>query len=83
MLTIEYAKNPVYSCPNGQTINLIVKFNEFTEEMGFGATSFDPMPYGVELYNRAKAGEFGPVAPYVPPNTPAPDQPVTSGTQTL
>ena len=59
------------------------KFEEFAEEVGFGATSFDPMPYGVELYNRAKAGEFGPVAPYVPPNTPAPDQPVTSGTQTL
>ena len=67
MLTIEYAKNPSYSSENGQTIDLVVKFYEFTEEMMFGATSFDPMPYGVELYNRAVAGEFGPIAPFVSP----------------
>ena len=83
MLTIEYAKNPTYSSEDEQNIYLIVKFYEFAEEVPFGATPFDPMPHGVELYNKAKAGEFGPVAPYVPPNTPAPDQPVTFGTQSL
>jgi hypothetical protein len=83
MLTIEYAKNPIYTSEDGQTIDLRVKFYEFAEEVPFGATPFDPMPHGIELYNRAKAGEFGPIAPYVSPNTPAPDQPVTSGTQSL
>jgi len=82
MLTIEYAKNPAYSDADGQTIDLIVKFYEMASEMSFGATPFDPMSYGVELYNNAVAGLYGPIAPYVPPE-PAPDQPVTSGTQTL
>ena len=79
MLTIEYAKNPVYASEDGQTISLIVKFYELSEEIPFGATPFDPMPYGVELYNNAIALVYGPIAPH----TPAPNQPVTSGTQTL
>jgi hypothetical protein len=68
MLTIQYAKNPAYSSADGQNIYLLVKFYEFAEEMPFGATPYDPMSYGVELYNRALAGEFGPIAPYVPPS---------------
>jgi hypothetical protein len=81
MLTIEYAKNPVYGSVDGQTIDLIVKFEELDAEIGFGATSFDPMPYGVELYNNAVAGLYGPIAPFVPPTEP--EQPSSSGTQTL
>jgi hypothetical protein len=81
MLTIQYAKDPIYSSADNSTIDLIVKFYEFTEEMGFGATPFDPMPYGVELYNNAVAGLYGPIAPFVPPIEP--DQPFSSGTQTL
>jgi len=81
MITIQYAKDPVYSSEDGQTIDLTVKFVEFSEEMHFGANPFDPMPYGVELYNRAVAGEFGPITPYVPPVNS--EQPQTSGTQTL
>ena len=81
MLTIQYAKDPAYSSEDGQTIDLRVKFEEFTEEIGFGATPFDPMPYGAELYNNAVAGLYGPIAPYVPP--PLGEQPTTSGTQTL
>lgn len=68
MLTVEYAKDPQYSSLDGQSISLIVKFLEFAEELPFGATSYDIEPWGVDLYNRAKAGEFGPIAPYVPPN---------------
>jgi hypothetical protein len=81
MITIEYAKNPAYGSADGQHINLIVKFYELASEVPFGATPFDPMPYGVELYNNALAGMYGPVEPYVPP--PEPEQPVSSGTQTL
>jgi hypothetical protein len=68
MITIEYAKSPKYCSEDGQTISLVVKFYEFAEEMEFGATPFDPMPYGVELYNNALAGNYGSIAPYVPPN---------------
>ena len=70
MLTIQYAKDPIYASEDGRVISLVVKFVEFSEEMPFGATPFDPMPYGVELYNRAVAGEFGHVAPYVAPPSP-------------
>jgi len=80
MLTIEYANNPVYDNAEGTGISLMVKFEEFAEVLPFGATPYDPMPYGVELYNNALAGMYGPIAPYVPPEPP---QPVTEGAQTL
>jgi hypothetical protein len=82
MFTLEYAKNPSYSSADGNSIFLIVKWKEFNEEHPFGATSFDSMPYGVALYNRAKAGEFGEVAPYVAPVATQP-QPTTTGSQEL
>ena len=81
MFTLEYAKDPVWASNDGQSIQLTVKWAEFNEEHPFGATSYDPMPHGVDLYNRAKAGEFGEIAPYVAP--PEPEQPQTQGSQTL
>jgi len=65
MFTIQYAKDPIYNSEDGQQILLTVKWEEFNEEMPFGATSFDPEPHGVDLFNRAVAGEFGEVAPFV------------------
>jgi hypothetical protein len=82
MLTLEYAKDPVYADETGNCISLIVKWEEFNEEMPFGATTYDPEQYGRDLYARAKTGEFGVVAPYVPPE-PSENQPVTTGSQTL
>ena len=82
MLTLEYANTPVYGNAEGTNIQLIVKWAEFNEEMPFGATSYDSMQHGVDLYNRAKAGEFGSIADYVPPPEPEP-QPQTTGSQDL
>lgn len=65
MFTLEYAKNPIWNNKEGTAILLTVKWAEFQEEMPFGATSYDPEPWGVDLYNRAKAGEFGEVAQFV------------------
>jgi hypothetical protein len=84
MFTLQYAKDPIWNSDDGQQILLTVKWEEFNEEMPFGATSFDPEPYGVDLFNRAKAGEFGEVAPYVASIIPAIDfQPTSTGTQTI
>ena len=80
MLTIEYAKNPIWSDDTKNAIELIVKFEEFNEEQSFNATNYDCMSYGVDLYNRAKAGEFGEVQPC---NKPILEQPTTTGTQTI
>ena len=83
MFTLEYAKNPVWSSDDGQSISLIVKWAEFNEEHPFGACSFDSMSHGVDLYNRAKAGEFGEIAPFVDPIVATQPQPQTTGSQTL
>jgi hypothetical protein len=81
-LTLEYAKDPSFGDASGDCIVLTVKWEEFNEEMPFGATTYDTEQYGRDLYYRAYAGEFGQVAPYVPP-TPDQDQPTTTGSQTL
>jgi len=81
MLTIESASSPQYASADGTCITLQVKFAEFDLPMPFGATSHDPMPYGVELFERAKAGEFGEVAPFVAP--PEIAQTATTGAQSL
>jgi len=83
MLTIQSALNPVWANLENTQITLDVKFEEFQEILPFTADPLDPMEYGVELYNRAKAGEFGIIADYVAPNTPKPDQPTTTGLQTI
>ena len=41
--------------------------------MPFGACSYDSEPHGRDLFNRAKAGEFGEVAPCVVPIQPTID----------
>lgn len=60
----------MYVTDTGQEIQLTVKFEEFDRELPFLATPYDPMPYGVDLYNDALAGNFGDIAPYVPPAPP-------------
>ena len=77
MLTIESASNPVYTSADYTSIDLVVKFVEFNEAIQFHATPSDVMPYGVELYSKAKADKFGTIAPYVPP-----PQPKTTVTKT-
>jgi hypothetical protein len=73
MFTLQYAKDPIYNNQDGTSIILTVKWEEFVEEMPFNADIWDPEPHGVDLYNRAKAGEFGTVAPYVAPIQPVID----------
>ena len=69
-LTIVSAKNPVYTSSNKDSIQLLVKFAEFPQEIQFNAMPTDSEAHGVELYNRAKAGEFGEIAEYVLPPQP-------------
>lgn len=79
MLTIQSASNPVYTSANGTSISLNVKFVEIPEIVPFNATPTDSMTYGVELYNNALAGDYGPIASYVaPPQIP---QPISTGTK--
>lgn len=70
MLTIEYAKDCVWNNEQNTAINMVVKFEEMADELPFLATPNDPMPYGVELFNNAVLGDYGSIAPYVPPPEP-------------
>jgi hypothetical protein len=82
MLTLKSATNPVYANAEQTAINLEVVFEEIPEVLPFTATSYDCEPYGVDIYNRARNGEFGEVAPYVPePTYETAIQPSTTGTQ--
>jgi hypothetical protein len=75
MFTLKSAKNPVYANEEQTAINLEVVFEEINELLPFTATSYDTEAHGVDIYNRAKTGEFGEIAPYVPP--PEPEPPLT------
>lgn len=85
MLTLQYAKDPIWNSEDHTSIFLIVKWEEFVEEMPFNAASWDTEEYGRDLFERAKNGEFGEVAPFVKPIPPTIDfEPTpTSGTQEL
>jgi len=67
MLTVEYANTPVWANYDETEINLQVKFVEFEYVVPFTATSTDSTTYGPELFANAVDGEYGPIAPYVPP----------------
>ena len=85
MFTIVSVKNPVYTNEEGTGIDVQVEFQELQGIHPFHATSWDPEPHGVALWEALKAGTYGPIAPYVPPpvaNT-ANGQPVSTGTQTI
>ena len=65
MFTLEYAKDPIWNSNDGQQILLTIKWEEFQEEMPFSAANYDSELHGKDLFNRAAAGEFGEVAPFV------------------
>ena len=84
MFTLQYAKNPIWNNEEHTSIYITVKWEEFAEELPFGACSFDSEAHGRDLFERAKVGEFGEVAPYVAPIIPSIDfDPTSTGTQTL
>lgn len=58
------ARDPHWSTPARTTIELRVTFEDTADiygELPFTASPHDSEPHGVELYERALAGEFGPV----------------------
>lgn len=61
--------NPRYFRYDNSIILMEVNFDHLPEEsVEFIANPNDVEPHGVELYNRAVAGDFGPVAAFVVPD---------------
>jgi hypothetical protein len=88
MFTVISVTNPVYTSEDGNGIDCLVQFQELGNTTHtFHATSWDPEPHGVALWEALKAGTYGPIAPYVPSTIPTGNvgntQPHTTGTQTV
>jgi hypothetical protein len=63
--TINSARNPRWTNYGHSSIELEVDFDELDEEyVDFCAHPDDIVSWGPELYNRAIAGEFGPIAEF-------------------
>ena len=66
--TVNSAQNPVWANFAQTLIDLEVDFDELDDVfVPFTADPNDPEAHGVDLYNRAVAGEFGAVGAFVPP----------------
>ena len=59
--------NPRYSDETGQKILLTVGLLEYPGDHTYCARPDDYVQLGRDLFALAQSGEFGPVAPYVPP----------------
>ena len=67
-ITYTTVSNPRWSNSAQTLIDLDVNFDHLPEDsVPFMASADDVEPHGVELYNRAIAGDFGPIAAYSPP----------------
>lgn len=68
MFSIEYVKNPIYVNAQMTEIDMLVKFKELDEELNYTATNLDKETHGIDLYQNAKNGDYGVIAPYIAPN---------------
>lgn len=64
------ASNPVWANEANTAIDVLAQFDTFPSPIPFTASPTDTTSYGPNIYSRAVAGEFGVVAPYVPPPPP-------------
>ena len=75
-------KTPVWANAENTAINCFVTFEQFGE-VPFTASKNDTK-YSNEIFERCLSGEFGLIADYIVPIiAPAPNQPTTTGTQSL
>lgn len=72
-MNIEYFKDPKWANAEHTMLDVVVKFVEFATELPFSATQTDTS-YAKTIFDRAVAGEVGPIAEYVPPEHPESQQ---------
>lgn len=72
-MKLEYAKNPCWSDANYTMIDLVIKWDEFPDELPFTANKNDCEEHGRLIFNAAMNGEYGPISEYIPPSLPESD----------
>ena len=73
--------NPIYSNAQNTIIDCLIVVSNYPDPLPFTASPNDVEAHGREIYARLIAGDYGPIAPYVPP--PNPSTPKSTGTQPL
>jgi len=73
MSNVEAIHSPVYVDDTGTRIDCMVKFDTVPVEVPFTADANDVEEHGRAIYAALVAGEYGPIAAYVPP-PPPPEQ---------
>jgi len=64
MLTVQYVKNLKWADPDHKHIECMVKYAEFDEEHPSGICAEDGYAHIQEIWTKANAGEYGPIAEY-------------------
>ena len=67
MLTVQYVKDMKWMNEEHTLFECNVKYAEFEEEHPSGINGIDEYPHIREIWTKANAGEYGPIAEYVPP----------------
>lgn len=77
MFTVEYVKDLKWCNAEHTMFECVAKYAEFNEEHPSGINATDPYAHIQEIWAKGIAGEYGPIAEYVPPPVPepAPEQP--------
>jgi hypothetical protein len=84
MFTVESVTNLKWVNEEHTMFECVVKYAEFNEAHPTGVNGTDMYAHIQEIWTKGNAGEYGVIAEYVPPPPPTePEQPQTSGTQTL
>jgi hypothetical protein len=65
-MKVLYVKNPVYATKDNTSIECMVKFDVFEQELHFHATPDDTAEHGRQIYQDLKSGKYGPIANYKP-----------------
>jgi hypothetical protein len=65
-MNLIYAKDPKWANRSQTLINVVAKFAEIDMEVPFTANPHDVEEHGRDIYARALAGDFGPVASFNP-----------------
>jgi len=61
------ATNLFWSNAEHTTIDMMYQFSNLPAPVPFTASQNDPMEYGRNIFAAAVAGNYGPIAPYTPP----------------
>lgn len=66
MFTVQYVKNLKWCDAEHSMFECLVKYEEFSEELPAGINATDPYAHIQEIWAKGNAGDYGPIAEFVP-----------------